>query len=246
MHLFDPILTLGEGVISTLTAAFAGFAGPFAAILAIVVVTVIVRLFLSPLAWLALKNDVARRRTGPKLAKIFKSSAGDPTKLIDGVRSVVAKDNFNLWLQVIPSLAQAPVVSLIFGLFHSATIAGAPNALLNIGFFGVPLGKTFYSVLFSSLTPYAWVPLLVLLAYGVALFIASRRNAVWSAIFVVPKKVQTPTATAFGMIVPLAVFAIFPMATLVYFATSTLWGVAEASVTRSVWKKRNPNVKPTA
>lgn len=244
MHLLDPILTFGEGIISALTAAFSGFAGPFAAVLAIVLVTVIVRLALSPLAWLALKNDVARRRTGPKLAKIFKNSSGDPTKLINGVRDVAAKDNFNLWLQVIPALAQAPVVSLIFGLFHSATIAGAPNALLNVGFFGVPLGKTFYSVLFSPLAPYAWVPLLVLLAYGVALYIASRRNAAWSAIFVVPKKPQTRKLTAVGMILPLAIFAIFPMATLVYFTTSTLWGVAEASVTRRIWKKRNPNVKP--
>jgi YidC/Oxa1 family membrane protein insertase len=134
---------------------------------------------------------------------------------------------------MLPSLAQAPVISLVYGLFVRPEIGGHANSLLGQHLFGVPLGTSLGQLLSSgALFPglLVFVALLGIIAVVAAL---SRR----AALAMTP---QTPGAAGAGLARALSwlpfltvVFAgIVPLAATLYLTVTTTWTLVERAILR--------------
>jgi len=187
-------------------------------VLAIVVLTVIVRALLIPVGISQAKAEWTRRRIAPALKKLQERHKKNPAKLQEETLALYKRENASPFAGIGPAIAQAPVLAVVYGLFVRASIDGHANALLAATLLNVPLGST---LLTGGLT-------------GVAIFAALLLVIAASAL------VTRHTSTATGWIswlpliaVPFA--AIVPLAAALYLATSTLWTLAERAVLRKIY-----------
>ena len=187
-------------------------------VLAIVVLTVIVRALLIPVGISQAKAEWTRRRIAPALKKLQERYKKNPTKLQEETLALYKRENASPFAGIGPAIAQAPVLAVVYGLFVRASIDGHANALLAATLLNVPLGST---LLTGGLA-------------GVAIF------AVLLLVIAASALVTRHTSTATGWIswlpliaVPFA--AIVPLAAALYLTVSTLWTLAERTVLRRIY-----------
>ncbi|GAA3728505.1 YidC/Oxa1 family membrane protein insertase [Spinactinospora alkalitolerans] len=239
MYTFPPIaaaIGIAYTIVAALTAAFTPLIGASAAAVAVVCLTVIVRLLVLPLSYAQVRGEKARSRLFPKLQELQKRHAKNPERLRTEMTKLYADEGTSPLAGCLPMLAQAPVFAVLYGLFVTAEVAGAPNALLTHTLGGVPLGWTLGDALAVG-GPGAWVfaALLTLIA---AVAWASRR---WLTLPALAQNAVADRPAAPGMSVmsylPFAtvLFAAFvPLAAGLYLATSAAWTVAERTALRHV------------
>jgi YidC/Oxa1 family membrane protein insertase len=238
---FNAAYALVEG----LTALFNPIAGAGAAAVAIIVLTMLVRTALIPVGISQVKAEWTRRRLAPKLQALQRKYKKNPQLLQQKTMALYKAEKTSPFAGMLPTLAQAPVLSLVYALFLRGTVDGHANALLTEHLFGVPLGSSFvhlvttgtllpgiavYAVLFAIMAATAWL---------------SRRTALLLAPPAVPA--QNPAARSTDAAAPLAnlagilswlpfitvVFAAFvPLAAALYLVTTTAWTLAERAVLR--------------
>ncbi|MGN6763033.1 MAG: YidC/Oxa1 family membrane protein insertase [Leifsonia sp.] len=228
---WPPIAAILDGayrLVTALSAAVEPLAGTAAGLLAIVVLTVIVRAVLLPVGMSQVRAEYNRRRLAPRLAELQRRHAGDRETLARKTMELYREEQVSPFAGMLPLLAQIPVVTLVYAVFTHPTIAGHANALLGQHAFGAPLGTSFVGL--TGAGAGVWPAVLVYL--GVLALIAivmtvSRR------VLTLP---QAPGATAAtGMLRTLSflpyvtvVFAAFvPLAAAVYILTSSAWTVGE-------------------
>jgi YidC/Oxa1 family membrane protein insertase len=208
-------------------------AGSAAAALAIVLVTLAVRAALIPLGVLQVRAEVARRRLAPKLAELQRRWKKNPEKLqaatLDLYRSEGVSPFAGLW----PALAQAPIVSLLYGVAVSAQLNGHPNELLTETLFGAPLGLSLPG-LFASPTLAVVVPLALLAVMAVVAWFTRRQTLRMSATSPVA---EGPLAGMTGALSWLSfttvlIAAFVPLAAALYLTVSTTWTFVERTVLR--------------
>ena len=117
-------------VVSTLAAALTPLTGGLAVAVAIVVSTVAVRLLLLPLSYYALRGQVAQSRLAPQLQALRQRHRGDPDRLTREVRALYRDHGTSMFAGYLPLLLQWPLLSVMYLLFRSGTVGGAPNTLL--------------------------------------------------------------------------------------------------------------------
>jgi YidC/Oxa1 family membrane protein insertase len=117
-------------VVSTLAAALTPLTGGLAVAVAIVVSTVAVRLLLLPLSYYALRGQVAQSRLAPQLQALRQRHRGDPDRLTREVRTLYRDHGTSMFAGYLPLLLQWPLLSVMYLLFRSGTVGGAPNTLL--------------------------------------------------------------------------------------------------------------------
>lgn len=237
-------------LVSTILDGLAGFvaatgdvleplAGSWAPLLAIVVLTVLVRLLLLPVGVSQVRAERTRRRLAPELAALRKRYVGRPEELNRAVIELYQRHGTSPVAGCLPLLAQAPVVSAVYALFVHQDIAGHANTLLSAVVGGVPLGSNLFQLIGATVTA-IWPFLVVLLLLALAIELTRRASARWAA---VPEDaaVRTPAPAGAGAIAPIMRWlpflsvgfaAIVPFAAAVYLATSALWTVAERAVLR--------------
>jgi len=133
----DAAYHLVSGFTSFLTPALGGVA----AVAAIVLFTVAVRLILMPLSLRGLRGQAAAARLGPQLQALRKRYAKQPERLQREMASLYKREGTSMFAGFTPFLLQWPLLSVIYLLFRSTQIGGKPNALLTRDLFGVPLGS---------------------------------------------------------------------------------------------------------
>ena len=133
----DAAYHLVFGFTSFLTPALGGVA----AVAAIVLFTVAVRLILMPLSLRGLRGQAAAARLGPQLQALRKRYAKQPERLQREMASLYKREGTSMFAGFTPFLLQWPLLSVIYLLFRSTQIGGKPNALLTRDLFGVPLGS---------------------------------------------------------------------------------------------------------
>lgn len=227
---FNAAYSLVEG----LTALFAPLAGAGAAALAIIVLTMLVRTALIPVGISQVKAEWTRRRIAPKLQALQRKHKKNPQLLQEKTMALYKAEKASPFAGMLPTFAQAPVLSLVYALFLRTTVDGHANALLAEHLFGVPLGTSFVSLvaagaLWPGLAVYA-----VLFAIMAATAWLSRRTALRLA---APTDAAAPLAKLTGILSWLpfitVVFAAFvPLAAALYLVTTTAWTLAERAVLR--------------
>lgn len=222
------ILDAAYGLVTALSAAVEPIAGTAAGLVAVVVLTILVRILLIPVGISQVRAEYSRRRLAPQLAELQRRHAGDRETLARKTMELYQAEQVSPFAGMLPLLAQIPVVTLVYAVFTHPAIAGHANALLGEHAFGAPLGTSFVGL--TGAGAGVWPAMLVYL--GVLALIAivttvSRRVLSMPQ----PDGGTAPTgmlrALSFLPYVTVVFAAFVPLAAAVYILTSTTWTVAE-------------------
>ena len=208
-------------LLTSLVTAIQPLAGSYAAVIAIVLCTLAVRLCLVPLSLRAHRGLRARAALMPELKKLSDRHRSDPERLQREVAKLQAESGTTLFAGFLPTLAQLPFFWLMYMLFSRAVVAGESNQLISGSLLGAPLGLH-WPILTG--TP-AFVVLAVLLAV-VAWF--SARLALRQL-----DETATPLSRRLAQLLPFGTLlsaSFLPLAAGLYLLTTTAWTVAERTI----------------
>ena len=261
-------------VVTNLAAALTPLTGGLAVAVAIVVFTVAVRLLLLPFSYYALRGQLAQSRLAPQLQALRQRHRRDPDRLTREVRALYRANGTSMFAGYLPLLLQWPLLSVVYLLFRSATIGGAPNRLLHHHLFTASLGAHWlttpgplsaqgivFAALFALLiaTGYLTVRVSRRLFPSRALALAAapgpaqgsqRADAVRAprARAVAPAAPASPSPWL-NRLTPLitVVFAAFlPLAGVLYLLTTTTWTLLERRVLPRFIRPAAPVLTPRA
>ncbi|WKK21726.1 membrane protein insertase YidC [Streptomyces olivoreticuli] len=204
--------------LSWLTGLIDPLFGASATAVAIVLFTLGVRLALHPLARSAARGQRAKAELAPRMAELRRKHKSDPERLMRAMREAHAKAGVSPMAGLLPSLAQLPVLFVMYHLF-----SGGASDLLDHTLLGARLGGHWTDAPFGAQG----------LVYA-ALFVVVAAVATWT--YVRSRRTPMPTsAEVLGLtkFLPLLSFgtlitvAVVPLAAGLYLATSTAWTAAE-------------------
>jgi len=238
LNVFDlPVLS------ALLLAASAGIAALGAVVTpggAIVLLTVVVRATLIPVGIAMARAERGRRRLAPRLAELQKRYRRDPERLRRETMALYAAEKVSPFAGCLPALAQAPVLTLVYAVFASPTIAGAPNALLEATVFGAPLGRHLTDIA-AGIAPSDLVFAGLLVALVVVATLARRAARHAAALQPLPAPPTGPAAAQAATLARIAgwapyltvVAALFvPLAATLYLTASSAWSLGERALLR--------------
>ena len=208
---------------------------------AVVLVTLAVRALLVPVGVSVAKAAQGRRRIAPRLAELQQRHRRNPEKLQRETLALYAAEKVSPFAGCLPMLAQAPVISLVYALFASASIAGDPNRLLDASLLGAGLGRHLLDV-GSGAQPSDLVFVGLLLAIGVVAWLNRRMSLRDAAAMPAPAS-DAPGAAllnprgvlGWAPFLTLGFAAFVPLAATLYLAVSGAWSYAERRILRHVY-----------
>jgi YidC/Oxa1 family membrane protein insertase len=139
--LFGMPVDLAYHLVCWLAAILAPLFGGLAAAAAIVVFTMLIRLALVPLSYYAVRGERARGRLLPQVQELQRRHAKDPERLQRELKALQRAEGTTMYTGCLPLLLQLPFFSVMYRLFLSHSVAGAPNALLSHRLLAAPLGS---------------------------------------------------------------------------------------------------------
>lgn len=203
-----------------------------AVLVAIAVATLAVRAALLPVGLSSARAQVARSRLAPRLRDLQKRHAKDAVTLGRKTHELYAAEGVSPFAGMLPALVQIPVVSVVYGVFTRATIAGHANALLAHTVFGTPLGASFAGLLAAGSVAQLALPLVFLLVIAAAA-VTSRHFTLRTSRRLDPSAPAPGTmARALSWLPLLSVVfaALAPVAASVYLAVTMWWTAVERTL----------------
>ena len=229
LSLLDPFVHLAYACLTALAGALPVPGGGPALALSVVLLTLLVRAALLPLAVMGVRAHRARALLAPEIDRLRTRYRGDQARLAREISELHRRAGVSLFAGVGPALLQLPVLSTMYRVVVLPTIAGRPNAIVTATLLGSPMSAHWPEVLAASgllSAPGALLLALVLVLAGLA-WVSSRQAAAGAS---------GPGAAASGpparllralpyVSVPFALLS--PIAVGLYLATTTAWTVAE-------------------
>jgi len=127
---------------------------------------------------------------------------------------------------MLPLLAQAPIVSILYAVFIRANVDGHANALLTEHLLGVPLGALVVAA--------GWPGVLVFAALGLVM----AATAWFSRRTILRLNPETPAVLGWLSFLPLVFAAFVPLAAVLYLAVSGVWTQVErVLLRRRLWRE---------
>jgi YidC/Oxa1 family membrane protein insertase len=224
-------------------AVLAPLFGGLAAAAAIVVFTMLIRLALVPLSYYAVRGERARGRLLPQVQELQRRHAKDPERLRRELAALQRAEGATMYAGCLPLLLQLPFFSVMYRLFLSHTVAGAPNTLLSHQLLAAPLGSWWLGGAGPvSAQGAVFAGLFVLLAVaGVAALRAARRSraaaaaggpaaAIGTGAGAQPGPAADRVVGLLGRVMrfgSLLMAAVVPLAAGLYLLTTATWTLAE-------------------
>lgn len=215
------VLDAAYGAVIGLTHLIQPLVGSAAAAVAIVLITIAVRAVLIPVGASQVKAEWGRRRLAPQLLELQKRFKKNPQKLQEKTMELYRKEGVNPFGGMLPALAQAPIISVVYALFIRGTVDGAPNALLTAQLLAVPLGA-------HALTPGAIGVFAVLLLAIATVAWFTRRTTLRLALPGQP----LPRVLTWLPFITVVFAALVPLAATIYLTVSTAWTLGERALLR--------------
>ena len=241
--LFPPIAAVLEAAyrfVEGLAALLQPIAGTSSAALAILLVTALVRTLLIPIGVSQVRAEGTRRRLHPHILALQRRHRKDPVTLQQKMAELYRAENTSQFAGILPALAQAPVLSVVYTLFVRNTIDGHANALLAQQLFTAPLGGSFvhllaeasggipvYLILFCVLAAVAWISRRIALRLQLVDTEAPASAA------------RITRALSWLPFVTIVFAAVVPLAAALYLAASATWTLGERMLLRR-WYWRGP------
>jgi YidC/Oxa1 family membrane protein insertase len=227
------ILNLAYSALLGLTSLLQPLAGASAAAAAVVLVTLLVRAALIPVGVSQARAEQTRARLAPKLRELQKRYRKDPERLQRETLKLYRDENTSPFAGLLPILAQAPVVGVLYAVFLHARIDGGANALLDHTLLGVPLGSSLAGSLASgAVDASTWMVFgaLVLLIAAVG---ELTRRVFRITVAPVEGAPRVPTGLLGLMQFVTAVVAVFvPLAAGLYLAVTVSWTLVQRIILR--------------
>ena len=221
--------------------ALSPLAGASATMLAVVALTMAVRLLLLPAAVAQVRAEVARRRLAPAVAALRRRYAKRPEHLQKAIIELYTDEKVSPLAGCLPTLLQAPVLSAVYSLFVHQNLAGHANLLLTHTFAGIPLGANVFAAAVASsgslALPQIAVFLGLLIVLGVIVELTRRANRRWAE---TSSGLEGRRLMRILPFVSVAFAAIAPLAAAVYLVTSAAWTLAERAILRGMLTSRRP------
>lgn len=244
---FAPIAAVLDGAYTVVT-GFASLLDPIAgaasAAIAIVLITLLVRAVLVPVGRSQVRAEFTRLRLAPQLKELQLKYKKNPELLQRKTMELYTREKASPLAGCLPTLAQAPVLSAVYGLFILTVINGHPNALLSEQLGGVPLGMSLVALVNTGQGLPGVLVFGVLLALIATTAWLSRRVTLrFSASQGLP---TVPMDAAGGVLrnmsgvlswlpfMTVVFAAIVPLAATLYLAVTTAWTLAERVILRRV------------
>ncbi|MGE5291050.1 MAG: membrane protein insertase YidC [Micromonosporaceae bacterium] len=231
-RLLEVPLAIAYHAVNALAAWFAPLPGGMATAAAIIVFTVAVRLLLLPLSYYAIRGERARARFLPRFLELQRRYATQPELLQRELSKLRQAEGAGMFTGCLPFVLQIPFFSLMYRLFLSRSVAGAPNALLTHRLAGVQLA----SRLLTGAGPFGYQGLVFLGLFALLTVVA------WFAVRLARGAYEPTSLTGSGgatgrlaRLLPygtVAVAAVVPLAAGIYLLTTTAWTVLERWVLR--------------
>lgn len=199
--------------------------GAWSGALAIVALTLLVRILLIPVGRAQVRAEADRRRIAPRLKTLQDRYRRDPHTLQRKTLDLYRSEGVSPFGGLGPAVLQIPVMFLVYGVFVRAQIAGHANSLLVQTFFGAPLGST----LLTAPWP-AGLAILALLALIAAITVVNR----WANLRAMPLEGAAARWISWMPLLTVVFAAIVPVAATLYLAVTTAW----TSVERALWRRR--------
>ncbi|WP_091226976.1 membrane protein insertase YidC [Microbacterium sp. 3J1] len=242
---FPPLAALLDaayGALIGLASLVEPFAGASAAALAVVLVTLLVRALLIPVGVSQAKAEQTRARLAPRLRELQRRHKKNPERLQKEMLELYRSENTSPFAGMLPVLAQAPVVGILYTLFIRPEIAGHPNELLTNDLFGAPLGTSLVSAVFGgTATPETLVVFGALIAVMIAVAEITRRVFRPTAVDDSPLSSPTMLRVVGALHYLTAVFAAFvPLAAALYLTVTVVWTLVQ----RVLLRRRYPLPEP--
>jgi YidC/Oxa1 family membrane protein insertase len=234
-------------LVFALTTALTPVIGGLAAVAGIILVTIAVRLLVSPLTFRALRGQAAQTRLAPEIQRLRQRYGKQPDRLQRELTSLYQREGTSMMAGFAPLLVQWPVFSVLYLLFRSPTVAGAPNRLLSRNLLGVPLGSHWLSGAgILSLHGVVFVGVLAILAAACWFVARAARRALPQPALTSPAP-GSAALTAFAKVAPyitVVIAAFAPLAGVIYLVTSTGWSAAERLVFAARTKSASSALPP--
>ena len=230
-------------LVSGLTGILTPVLGGLAAVAAIVVFTMAVRVLLMPLSLRALRGQAVQARLAPELQALRRKHAKQPERLQREMTALYQREGTSMFAGFAPLLLQWPFLSVMYLLFRSPQVAGTANTLLAKDLFGVPLGMHWLSGagvvsapgavflgLFALLAGLCWLSARLgrLMAAQAAQATQAAQAPRGGRDAAAPAAASGPGLLARVLPYLTVVFAAFvPLAAGIYLLTSLAWSLAE-------------------
>ncbi|WP_314428220.1 membrane protein insertase YidC [uncultured Microbacterium sp.] len=238
---FPPLAALLDaayGALAGLSSLLEPLAGASAAALAVVLVTLLVRALLIPVGISQARAEQTRARLAPKLREIQRRHKKNPERLQKEMLELYRTENTSPFAGLLPALAQAPVVGVLYTLFLHPMIAGHPNELLSHDLFGAPLGTSLVSAVFGGASSPATLWVFGALAVVMLVVAEISRRALRPA--PVPDDAADSPLSSPGMMriagalhYLTVVFAAFvPLAAALYLTVTVIWTLVQRVILR--------------
>ena len=222
-------------LVSGLTGILTPVLGGLAAVAAIVVFTMAVRLLLMPLSLRALRGQAAQARLAPQLVALRQRHGKQPERLQREMAALYKREGTSMFAGFAPLLLQWPFLSVMYLLFRSPTVGGTANTLLTHDLFGVPLGAHWLSgagpasaqgVVFVGL--FALLAGLCWLSARLGRLMTAQATGAAPAPGAVPGAAGRPGLLVRALPYLTVVIAAFaPLAAGIYLLTTLAWSLAE-------------------
>ncbi|WP_431070911.1 YidC/Oxa1 family membrane protein insertase [Microbacterium phyllosphaerae] len=235
---FPPLTALLDaayGALAGLASFLEPLAGASSAALAVVLVTLLVRAVLIPVGFSQARAEQTRARIAPRLRELQRRHKKNPERLQKEMLELYRSENTSPFAGMLPVLAQAPVVGLLYTLFIRPEIAGHPNDLLTHDLFGAPLGTSLVSSVFGgTASPSTLLVLGVLIV--IMLVVADITRRVFTPAPVEgdsPLNSPTMLRVTSALHYLTAVFAVFvPLAAALYLTVTVVWTLVQRTLLR--------------
>ena len=245
IYSFGPIafvIDLAYSGVTALASLLTPATATFATVLAIVMITLAVRTVLIPVGRSQVRAEFTRRRLAPKLRDLQKRFKKNPELLQRKTMELYTTEKASPLAGCLPTLIQAPIVSVVYALFILATINGHPNGLLTETLFQIPLGTSLFAFLGAG---QAWpgiaVYLVLLTIIGVVAALQRRlaaANATPLADELTPAMAQMTSIVSWLPFLTVVFAAIVPLAATVYLTITTTWTLVERTLLRRSFAAR--------
>lgn len=248
------VLDLAYQGVTALITLIEPFAGSLAATLAIVGLTIIVRAVLIPVGRSQVRAEFTRRRIAPKLQALQRKYKGRPELLQEKTLALYRAEKTSPFAGMLPTLAQAPVLSIVYGLFIVTTINGHGNGLLTHDLFGVPLGTSLVALVTGG---QVWPGILVFAGLLAVIAVVATFSRLIALRFAAQQPVDDAAPGA-AMMTSMAawlswlpfltvVFAsVVPLAATIYLTVTTTWTLVERIILRRVLAPKEVEPQPVA
>jgi YidC/Oxa1 family membrane protein insertase len=232
--MLDPALNLAYLTLTTLADGVRPLVGSAAVAIAVVMITLVARACLLPLAVSVLRADRAKRALAPELERIRRKHGSDPARLSRELLAAHRDSGISPLAGLLPALAQAPAMLVIYRLCKVPVIAGGQNVVLAAQLLGAPLAGHLPAVIATAG-----------LLSGPTLVVAGLLTALLGLAYLTSKQqVRRLQESAVGKPIPatqllvarvlpygtVLAAAVVPLAVSLYLVTSTAWLVAERAL----------------